>query len=587
MAPPCVGIPARKRARFDSSVEPRNVTKRINAEEFALLESSHPYGVLPGGNRFLSQREPNSSSASTTENVEPSRGRHPASMLSDEAWFHVLEFCSDQDLGRVVQVCRYLYAAASEPELWRDALLRTLHPSSPAASASTTKVITRSGPSWKDTLIQTLYPERYTGPHRPIPVRGVYSDYLYRLHSCRSFAIPPSWREATQRYRTAVPRVAWQDMTSEKFEQEFERTNRPVVIEGAAKAWRAFDRWRDPSYLLKQTEGQSFRATSGAAALPGQFEMQAYLQYCQFDSLEEAPLYLFDRAALSPSSALWNDCMPDLHRTCPYFDPNREGSGHDLFRVLGEGARPDHTWLIVGPRRSGSVFHIDPNGTHAWNASIVGSKFWIFYPPGVTPPGVHPSRDGDHVALPLSLGEWIFQFWDDHEDRKQTAAPLDRPLECTTREGDVLFVPHGWWHLVVNLDDLNIAVTHNYASESNLSSVLKFLDAKRDQVSGCRDRPDSIKPENLYEAFVSKMKERYPEMTEQALQDPTWACQAWSTNSSDAKHAGSRSKPHKVSSALQKKIRKSGSTKGPCTAGTSVMSVARTGDAAGFSFSFL
>ena len=146
----------------------------------------------------------------------------------------------------------------------------------------------------------------------------------------------------------------------------------------------------------------------------------------------------------------------------------------------------------MGPKRSGSVFHMDPNATHAWNAAIRGRKRWIFYPPGVAPPGVHPSADADSVALPLTVGEWIFQFWPDHVDRLLHAPPDQRPLECTAFPGDVVFVPHGWWHMVINLDDgLNIAITHNYVSQSNLSNVLKFLDQKEDQISGCRDRAES------------------------------------------------------------------------------------------------
>ena len=46
------------------------------------------------------------------------------------------------------------------------------------------------------------------------------------------------------------------------------------------------------------------------------------------------------------------------------------------------------------------------------------SCFWQWqYPPGVPPPGVHPSADADQVALPLTVGEWIFQFWDEHVER--------------------------------------------------------------------------------------------------------------------------------------------------------------------------
>ena len=36
---------------------------------------------------------------------------------------------------------------------------------------------------------------------------------------------------------------------------------------------------------------------------------------------------------------------------------------------------------------------------------------WILYPPGVVPPGVHPSPDGADVATPLSLMEWFINFY--------------------------------------------------------------------------------------------------------------------------------------------------------------------------------
>ena len=70
-----------------------------------------------------------------------------------------------------------------------------------------------------------------------------------------------------------------------------------------------------------------------------------------------------------------------------------------------------HRWLIVGGARSGSVFHIDPNGTSAWNAVVRGAKKWILYPPGCPPPGVFSSRDGSEVMAPVSLSEWFVTFY--------------------------------------------------------------------------------------------------------------------------------------------------------------------------------
>lgn len=489
---------SRKRARVKTS--------RVTLVDFASLHEPHPYGVLPEGNRFL---------AETT----CSQNKSAISLLTDECWNNVLSFCDGVELGKVCQVSRFFYVAAHQPELWRDLVLQKL-------GRGTIKKV---GPTWKDTY-GMIFAEQRCVPHKPIPMCNVYSDYYYRLHSCRAFGLPKPWLEESEESDTDVSRTPVEKMTVDLFLEKFERPNEPVVIEGACKSWRAFSKWKDLTYLEHQTKGRSFRATSGVAQQPAQFLFSAYMDYCTKSSvLEEGPLYLFDRTALTPGSTLWQDYMMDLKQTCQYWDPDlRDGNvGHDLFGILGEGRRPDHTWLIVGPRRSGSVFHIDPNATHAWNATICGRKRWIFYPPGITPPGVHPSDDGDEVALPLSIGEWIFQFWDEHCHRKMTSPQRDRPLEFTAYPGDVVFVPHGWWHAVINLDEVNIAITHNYVSFSNLSNVLKFLDRNQDQISGCRDRDESIKPEELYETFVRELKKEHSQEMERALELPEWTCRAW------------------------------------------------------------
>ena len=76
------------------------------------------------------------------------------------------------------------------------------------------------------------------------------------------------------------------------------------------------------------------------------------------------------------------------------------------------------------------------------------------------------------------------------------------------RAGELLYVPRGWFHTVVNLED-SVAVTHNFVSRANLDAVLAFLEAGArvpGLVSGCDHRED------LHRRFVAALKARRPEV---------------------------------------------------------------------------
>lgn len=68
--------------------------------------------------------------------------------------------------------------------------------------------------------------------------------------------------------------------------------------------------------------------------------------------------------------------------------------------------------------------------------------------------------------------------------------PGARPISLIQRPGETVFVPHGWWHAVLNLD-LTIAVTHNYVSTANFAPVWRHRCARGGGVHSCRQAAHS------------------------------------------------------------------------------------------------
>ncbi|XP_058087003.1 arginine-specific demethylase JMJ22 isoform X2 [Magnolia sinica] len=435
--------------------EEEEIEEEAPAFDIKSSASSNIHGVQPLGNLLLSH--------------SPYNSRNPGlgnlSSLPDDLLIDILSLLGPTQLAQLSIASKALYVFSNHDPLWRALVLDSLH-----SGFSFTGL-------WKSTYVSAFYPSLSGQASKGIQVRDFYSDYLFQSWLCASLEMKPEWLEIDNIERRC-------GISVEEFVLGFEELNKPVLLEGCLEKWAAVEKW-DWDYLVRVCGDTSFSVG------PVEMKLGEYFQYADLVK-EERPLYLFDPKFAEKVPQLGAD-----YEVPPYF---RE----DLFAVLGV-ERPDYRWAIIGPTGSGSSFHVDPNSTSAWNAVIRGSKKWVLFPPDVVPPGVHPSPDGAEVACPVSIIEWFMNFYGATKKWKR------RPVECVCRAGEVVFVPNGWWHLVINLED-SIAITQNYVSRRNLLNVLDFLKRPNasELVSGTRDRV------NLYDKFRTAVEASYPGIIDEA-----------------------------------------------------------------------
>ncbi|PSC67070.1 F-box protein [Micractinium conductrix] len=280
-----------------------------------------------------------------------SAGLGALACLPDEALLNILETLGPRDLAHLACASRACWVFCQHDELWKGLCLEEAEGGWDFQG------------SWQDTYLAAKAPAHRRGARKPRRV-PLQSDLLYTPWLCATAAVDPAWLEIDNVERRSGLSVA-------EFREQYELPNRPVIL---------------TDVVLVGDQPISF---------------DAYCKYSDANN-DELPLYLFDKTFCKTAPQLAEDyAVPELF-------------AEDLFSLLGE-SRPDFRWLIIGPFKSGSSWHKDPNSTSAWNGVVRGSKKWVMYPPHVTPPGVRPSQDGADVASPVSLMEWFMSFYE-HRD---------------------------------------------------------------------------------------------------------------------------------------------------------------------------
>ena len=227
-------------------------------------------------------------------------------------------------------------------------------------------------------------------------------------------------------------------------------------------------------------------------------KLRYFIQYLQ-NNKDDSPLYIFDATFDEDKYA---KRILDDYTVPEYFN-------EDLLGLVGERRRPPYRWFLVGPCRSGTTVHIDPLGTSAWNTLIHGVKRWVLFPPHVPKSVVK----GRKLILPGEDDEAIHYFTTILPRMKRRAAAAAAAsgsgkgeyanFECyefTQYAGETVFVPHGWWHAVLNITH-TVGITQNYCSRRNFDEVWKQTRSGRKKMS-C--------------SWLRRLEERYPDLADRA-----------------------------------------------------------------------
>ena len=412
----------------------------------------HPDGVELEGNLLLQGPE-----AAAAAHVARATGLGFFSWLDDNTILAICKCAEPNTLGVLSAVSDAFSAFAAFEEHWRMHCLK-LNACAPLCFCG----------SWKSTFVALLMqgdrranaklPSRHI---RRKPGVSIFSDVLYMphqlTHGSNHFGRAPRGPLVTRISAEHVMR----DLAA--FADEFESgAGKPAIlvglgVGGSTSVGSSSRVWDEA--CLRRTLGDRIFHAGGV-----NFKLSDYLDYAKHNT-DDQPLYLFDPTFGSSAPEL----LEGYEAPVCFRD--------DLFSLLED--RPDYRWLLLGGARSGQTWHKDPNGTSAWNLTLRGRKRWLFFPPHVTPPGVFPAANGgpgDYVT-PLALAEWARDFYGE-------ALKTPGFVESESGPGDVTFVPRGWWHMVLNVAPLTVAVSHHFLSPAGLHTTLRLLRETPEQVSG-------------------------------------------------------------------------------------------------------
>eukprot|EP00467_Chlorarachnion_reptans_P001579 CAMPEP_0114531292 /NCGR_PEP_ID=MMETSP0109-20121206/25976_1 /TAXON_ID=29199 /ORGANISM="Chlorarachnion reptans, Strain CCCM449" /LENGTH=558 /DNA_ID=CAMNT_0001714123 /DNA_START=106 /DNA_END=1783 /DNA_ORIENTATION=- len=282
-----------------------------------------------------------------------------------------------------------------------------------------------------------------------------------------------------------VEKMDLQGLRLGSFMRKHVRGSRPVVLR-ADSPWNLFDRehW-DPQILFERYRLRCFTVTSHKVGLQNEMKLHDFFEYMGVCGSDEGfdPLYLFDHEV--PEALRKSIHAPDILGEVDVLDiAERDGDLSCLPPALRKAQ-----YMLLGGHGSGMGFHVDPYGVSAFSMLATGRKLWALSPPDKLPPYVRLIRTPPENSAQTILYEaptsqtWFHKRFIVEKNKFAHAGKrggpgktkIDPCVYILQEPGDVVFVPAGWWHCVLNLDAGTLAYTQNLLTRNNVRRMAAQL----------------------------------------------------------------------------------------------------------------
>ncbi|KAL2608509.1 hypothetical protein R1flu_027082 [Riccia fluitans] len=285
-----------------------------------------------------------------------------------------------------------------------------------------------------------------------------------------------------------VPRLNASEYNYGLFWKEYMRANKPVLLTGLMDSWRACREWVLESgapnlTFIAENFGRSrvLVADCGRKEFTDQKRQEmTVLQFIEYwqklrenrmetGSQPDQLLYLKD----------WH-FVKDFPAYCAYktpeaFSDDWLNSYLDAFQMHSVNAEitpkkadndnqcSDYRFVYMGPKGTWTPLHADVFRSYSWSGNVCGRKRWFLLPP-----------EQVHLSYDRFGRDTVYDVCSEVSAQQFPGFCETRWIECNQGPGEILFVPSGWFHQVINVED-TISINHNWLNACNISWAWKLL----------------------------------------------------------------------------------------------------------------